>query len=103
MTMRPILKTLALLTLVLVLFTCSNRYYYVQGLKRAQNPTPGMVYNGLTEISATNHELSWKNINGQQYVLLVSWKADTGYYTKHFDKGLGLYQYNTGNYPIFVT
>ncbi len=99
-------KNLAvLLILAISICSCSSKYYYVKGLKNAQNPTPGSVYNKLTEITPSNKDLTWKTINGQQYVLAITWKADTTYYTRKdkYDPINGQYLYNTGGYPIFVT
>lgn len=98
-------RTLIVLIALVSLSACSSRYYYVKGLKKAQNPTTGSVYNGLTVVDQSNKDLTWTTIDGQQYVLAVTWKADTTYYTKKefYNSSTGLYKYNTGNYPVFVT
>lgn len=91
--------------LAVFLFSCSNSYYYKKGLYHAQNPTPDKVNRQLTQVVSSNNKLVWNTINGQQYVLAVTWKADTTFYTKksNYNNQTGLYSYNTGNYPVFVT
>jgi hypothetical protein len=96
---------LPLLILLTVLLGCSNRHYYIKGLAHAQHPAAQSVYSTLTEIEPYNKKLAWDTINGEVYVLAVTWKADTTYYTQKnkYDNATGLYSYNTGNYPVFVT
>ncbi len=102
------MKFKSLVVILFVLLTtvaCSNKYYYVKGLRAAQHPTSASIYNGLTEVTTSNKDLVWQTINGKQYVLAVTWKADTTYYTqsKNFDATTGCFKYNTGSYPVFVT
>jgi len=99
-------RSLLLMTVLTVfLFSCSNSYYYKKGLYHAQNPTPDKVYGQLTQVIPANNKLIWDTINGKPYVLGVTWKADTTYYTKknNYNSTTKLYSYNTGNYPVFVT
>jgi len=94
-----------IILLAIILSGCSNKYYYIKGLSAAQNPTPDKVYGQLTEIVPANKKLTWKTVNDIPYVLVVTWKADTTYYTQknNYNAATGLYSYNTGNYPVFVT
>ncbi|MCW3122753.1 MAG: hypothetical protein JWQ38_2245 [Flavipsychrobacter sp.] len=96
---------LLVVSLSVFLISCSNKYYYSKGLSRAQHPTTNSIYNGLTQVVPANNKLKWDTINGQPYVLAVTWKADTIYYTQKskYNTTTGLYSYNTGNYPVFVT
>jgi biopolymer transport protein ExbD len=66
---------LVILFVVLTTVACSNKYYYVKGLKAAQHPTSASIYNGLTEVTTSNKDLVWQTINGKQYILAVTWKA----------------------------
>lgn len=99
-------KALVLLFLITVTsVACSQKYYYTKGLKEAQNPVPASVHSGLWTVSPDNKNLVWKTIDGKPYVLTVTWKADTTYYTRNRNDngGATFYTYNTGNYPIWVT
>ncbi len=98
-------KLLFFFAIVIISSACSNRYYYRKGLEHASHPRPASVCNGLTVVDATNNKLVWKTIDGKTYVLAVTWKADTTYYTKkdNYNASTGLYSYNTGNYPVFIT
>jgi len=84
---------------------CNSKYYYIKGLNKAQNPDSTSIYNRLTEVSQANKDLVWQTINGEKYVLAVTWKADTTFYTRknNFDQSTGCYKYNTNTYPVFVT
>lgn len=92
-----------LLALALLITSCSPKYYYTKGLNDAQHPLPSDVHNGLVTATPANSKLSWETIDGKQYVLAATWKADTTYYTKNFDSKLGYYRYKTGNYPVFIS
>ncbi|MCD6013691.1 MAG: hypothetical protein K0Q79_3553 [Flavipsychrobacter sp.] len=92
-----------LFVLIISLLSCSNEYYYKRGLDRAQHPTMAQVSNNLSPITSTNQKLVWETIDGQQYILAATWKADTTYYTKQYDVAKQMYNYNTGNYEIFVS
>ncbi len=94
---------LCLFMLFAGLLSCTNKYYYKKGLDRAQHPTMVQVDSGLSPIVSTNNKLVWTTIDGQQYVLAATWKADTTYYTKQYDAAKQLYSYNTGNYEVFVS
>ena len=98
-------RHLFLFAIVIVLSACSSKYYYSKGLAHAQHPTTESICNSLTVVDSKNTKLQWKTINGQSYVLAVTWKADTTYYTRqdHYSSTTGLYSYNTGNYPVFIT
>jgi hypothetical protein len=99
-------KAIVLLLFVsLAVAACSQKYYYAKGLEEARNPTPASVHNGLWTITPSNKNLVWTTIDGKPYVLTVTWKADSTYYTRKKRDGdsVALYSYNTGNYPIWVT
>ncbi len=71
---------------------------YEAAVSDAKNPTPGEIYNGLIPISPDNKELTWKAIDGDYYVLVVSWKKEASWYSNG-KNGF----YNTGKRNIWVT
>lgn len=104
---------LALLIFCLFLsYSCSKRLLdksynpevaeklYSNSIGDAAKPQPWEISNDLTAINASNHQLIRKEIDGESYILVSSWKADTTYYKN--DPATG--KYNTGTYsPIWVT
>lgn len=92
-------KALTLVLFLLVLNACSVKYRYTKALNEAAQPSPAKISNQLTKITADAPNLQWKTINGERYVLVSSWKADTKYYKNDAQSGF----YNTGKYPIWVT
>jgi hypothetical protein len=83
----------------LLLSACSLQYHYSKALNSAAQPSAAKIATNLTKIAAAEPNLQWKKINGEDYVLVSSWKADTKYYKNDQTTGL----YNTGKYPIWVT
>jgi hypothetical protein len=63
------------------------------------SPAPSKVYTNLVSITPQNKNLVWKNINGVDYILVVTWKQNISYYQQYMDSA----SYNTGKYPIWVT
>ena len=72
---------------------------YTKAVSKAADPQPEKVYRSLLPIAATNATLPRKVIDGQEYVLVSSWKEDTTYYRNDSVTGF----YHTGDYPIWVT
>lgn len=72
---------------------------YEEAVGDAAKPQPWEVVQTLTPITKDNQGLVWKEIKGKQYLLVASWKLDTGYYVNDPSTGF----YNTGKYPIWVT
>lgn len=83
---------------VLAIVGCSQRQYS-KALANAAQPSLAKRSFNLTKISTENPNLKWKEIGGEQYVLVSSWKADAKYYKNDAQSGF----YNTGKYPIWVT
>ena len=71
---------------------------YELAIEEAMSPTPNKVSNKLIQINSLNNNLIRKTVDGQEYILVVTWKNDTSYY-KPNAKGF----YNTGDYPIWIT
>lgn len=102
---------LGLLLITLLLNSCSprllNRSYdtdKVQGLYSAAvadaaKPQKSEIFDGLIVLDKSSDQFLWKEINGEQYLLVSSWKADTSYYKNDAETGF----YNTQSYPIWVT
>ncbi|MBK9016737.1 MAG: hypothetical protein IPM82_23145 [Saprospiraceae bacterium] len=72
---------------------------YEKALANAAQPNSTERSFDLTKISTENPNLVWKEIGGERYVLVSSWKADAKYYKNDPKTGF----YNTGKYPIWVT
>jgi hypothetical protein len=72
---------------------------YENGIGDAAKPQPWEVTDQLVKIKKENPDLVWKNINGESYLLVSSWKADTTYYKNDEKTGF----YSTGKYQIWVT
>ena len=92
-------SSLSILALCVLLSACSIKYHYTQALNAAAQPSASKISSNLTVVAATTPSLQWKKINGEDYVLVSSWKADTKYYKNDPTTGI----YNTGKYPIWVT
>lgn len=91
--------TLFLTLFLLALSACSTKYRYTKALNDAAQPSPPKISQNLTKIATDAPNLKWKTINGEQYLLVSSWKADTKFYKNDPQSGV----YNTGKYPIWVT
>ena len=76
----------------------NNDPLYERAVLDAMAPAPDEIYKNLVYINPQNEDLIWKEIDGEQYLLVVSWKYDTTYY-KPDKSGF----YNTGDYQIWVT
>ena len=75
---------------------------YQGSLEDAVYPTTSKVDANLFAISPQNNALVWKTIDGEEYVLMLSWKGNDEYYKAPYVKEDGIY--NTGDrYPIWVT
>ena len=75
---------------------------YQESLEYAVYPTPDKVDHNLFAINPENTALQWTTIDGEEYVLMLSWKGDDQYYKAPYVGEDGVY--NTGDrYPIWVT
>lgn len=77
----------------------SNSPQYNQSVKDAKKVEVWEVSKGLSSVTVDNPDLKWKLIDGEKYILVSSWKAETNYYKPQ----QGSIFYNTGAYPIWVT
>lgn len=76
-----------------------NKLLYQKSIENSMSPSPDKIYDNLISITPQNNDLIWKNMNGVNYVLVVSWVQDISNYEKYLDSAY----YNTGAYPIWVT
>ncbi|BDS09543.1 hypothetical protein [Aureispira anguillae] len=77
----------------------TDQVIYSKAIQDAMYATPAKVSNNLVEINKNNKELVWKTIEGEAYLLVVTWKQNVSYYEPYLDSSF----YNTGNYPIWIT
>lgn len=77
----------------------SNKQAYQNAIEESMSPAPSKIDSNLVPINFENKNLIWKNIEGEEYLLVVSWKQDTSYYNPFIDSLF----YNTGAYPIWIT
>ncbi len=103
-------KKLSAILVILLLGACQasklttteaidEKSLYYQSIQNAMSPGPEKVYNNLVAINRQNTNLIRKTFNNEEYILVVTWKADTIYYKP--DKNTGFY--NTGDRPVWVT
>lgn len=72
---------------------------YQTSIEEAMSPSPSKVYSELVSINSQNNNLTTKTINGEEYILVVTWKQNISYYKPYLDSAF----YNTGKYPIWIT
>lgn len=78
----------------------SDSIIYRNSVQDAMYPEESKVYDDLVAITKNNKELIWKTMDGEDYVLMVSWKGYIAGYEPYKDTGY----YPTGDkYPIWVT
>lgn len=71
-------------------------YLYNAAVADAAYPEESEVYKNLVAIDKSNPDLIWKTIDGEDHVLMLSWKSDKSYYPASGP-------YNTKKWPIWVT
>lgn len=99
-------KNSLLLALFLLLVACqitkkglNDAVLYQQSIQNAIYPDASKVSDKLVPVVRQNQNLVWKNILGEDYVLVVTWKQNVSYYQQYLDSAF----YNTGKYPIWIT
>ncbi len=106
------MKNLKLLLLVVVLMAAGcqsskgvllsvtdQSSLYQESIENSMSPAPDKIYRDLVSITPQNKALIWRNIKGENYILVVTWKQNTSYFQPYLDSTY----YNTGEYPIWVT
>ena len=76
-----------------------NAFLYKQAIQNSMYPEASKIDTNLIAINKLNKNLVWKNINGEDFILVVTWKQNVSYYKTYVDSTY----YNTGKYPIWVT
>jgi hypothetical protein len=71
---------------------------YKRAVENAMVPNEDKISRDLISIKRDNKDLVWKVIDGEEHLLVVTWKKDVSYYEPHLNG-----TYNTGDYPIWVT
>jgi len=74
-------------------------FLYRQSIQNSIYPTAEKVSDRLVPITKENRNLVWKNIGGENYLLVVTWKQNVSFYRQYLDSAF----YNTGKYPIWIT
>lgn len=77
----------------------SDEVLYEKSIAESMSPTQSKVCSNLVVINKENKNLVWKNINGEDYILVATWKQEAKYYKPYLDSAF----YNTGKYPIWIT
>ncbi|MFT5165811.1 MAG: hypothetical protein ACI8P3_001041 [Saprospiraceae bacterium] len=72
---------------------------YQRSIEDAIYPEAKKVDTNLVPLDKQNKNLVWKSINGEDYILVVTWKQNVSYYQKYLDSLF----YNTGPYPVWIT
>ena len=72
---------------------------YQQSIQNSIYPEASKVSDKLIPVVKENQNLVWKNIKGEDYILVVTWKQNITYYKQYLDSAF----YNTGKYPIWIT
>jgi hypothetical protein len=74
----------------------TNRELYKLSIINSIYPDSSKIYTKLVQINDNNKTLIRKNINGEEYILVCTWKQNVSFYQKDT-------VFNTGSYPIWVT
>ena len=74
----------------------TNRELYKLSIINSIYPDSSEICNKLVQINDSNKTLIRKNINGEEYILVCTWKQNVSFYQKDTI-------FNTGTYPIWVT
>lgn len=73
-----------------------NRELYKLSIINSIYPDSSEICTKLVQINDSNKTLIRKNINGEEYILVCTWKQNVSFYQKDT-------VFNTGTYPIWVT
>jgi len=78
----------------------SDSVIYNEAIQYAMYPEEFKVYDSLVPITKENPDLIWKMFDGEEYVLMVSWKGYIDPYVPYKDTG---YFTTPAEWPIWVT
>lgn len=77
----------------------SEEALYENSITESMSPNKSKIAFNLVAINKENKNLVWKNIDGEDYILVVTWNQESKYYKPYLDSAV----YNTGKYPIWIT
>ncbi len=77
----------------------SDSVIYRQAITQAMSPEPSKIYDSLVQIVPSNKKLSWKAINGEDYILVATWTSKPQFYQPYIDSAY----YPTKQYEIWIT
>ena len=77
----------------------TTKQVYQSAIENAMSPSPEKVATNLVAINKQNENLTWKTVNGEDYLLVVTWKGDASYYEAYLDSSF----YPTQQWEIWVT
>jgi len=72
---------------------------YWKAITEAMSPNPSKISGDLVPVTKDNKNLVWKVIDGEDYLLVVTWKQSVKYYEPYIDSAY----YSTGPYEIWIT
>jgi hypothetical protein len=95
------LKNILFAVITLLLVSCkvtsqTNRELYEQSMINSIRPDSSKISYDLIQINDSNTNLIRKTINGEEYILVCTWKQNVSFYQKDTI-------FNTGSYNIWVT
>ena len=95
------MKNILFLLVTLLLVSCkvtsqTNRELYERSMINSIRPDSSKIFYDLVEINDFNTNLIRKTINGEEYILVCTWKQNVSFYQKDTI-------FNTGSYNIWVT
>lgn len=110
MTVSNLLRSFSLISCILLLFVFSSleaqvnskdSIAYQKAMEEAVYLQKEHIANDLVPITKSNKDLVWKTVNGEDYVLVVTWKGQSsvGFYEPYLNWGF----FNTQNWPVWVT
>ena len=94
--MKNILLTTIALLISFNVIGQTNRELYKLSIINSIYPESSEICTNLVQINDSNKTLIRKNINGEEYILVCTWKQNVSFYQKDTI-------FNTGTYPIWVT
>lgn len=94
--MKNILLAIIALLISFNVIGQTNRELYKLSIINSIYPDSSEICNKLVQINDSNKTLIRKNINGEEYILVCTWKQNVSFYQKDT-------VFNTGTYPIWVT
>ncbi len=103
------IRSFILLACLGLLSSCGTRFpnstgstqaeQYQNAIANAMSPEPDKIVRNLIPITRSNSYLTWKNFDGEDYVLVVSWKGNDSIYRPYLDSAF----FPTQKWPIWIS